>query len=294
MSHRAGNVVLRPDEQQLSLGVFTLVLALSLWQVTGSLVLGAADGGSNPLRRLLIGMLLVVLTAVALWRRESVCACLRARPWLVLPLAVAYVGAAAFDGLLPSGPYLAVSATAIALAVFVAGPRLVWLTVVVLDLSYAAAILVEQSLRELVADGHLSGVLGGLLGFPFVALVGLGLVRLFARFSTAAKTTLQALRDGAPALTPALTLAIEHGPRALPQLPAPPPAAELTPTERRVVEGLAAGSTPKQLALTWGLSITTVRTHIRHAKRKTHARTLTELAGMSARADWPARSDHEG
>jgi DNA-binding CsgD family transcriptional regulator len=80
---------------------------------------------------------------------------------------------------------------------------------------------------------------------------------------------------------------VERGPRPCPQLPPPSPAAGLTPTERRVVEGLAEGSAPKEIAYRWGVSIATIRTHIRHAKRKTRARTLSELAGMAARADWP-------
>lgn len=101
------------------------------------------------------------------------------------------------------------------------------------------------------------------------------------------------MRDGSPALTAALSEAIErggHGP--LPLLPAPAaatptPMVRLTTTERRVVEGLASGNAPKQLAHQWGVSLATVRTHIMHAKRKTGARTLSELAAMTAQADWP-------
>lgn len=284
---------MRPGQQQLSLGVFTLVLSLSLWLATGSLILGAVDGGPHPLRRALIGALLVVVTAAALWRRRSVCAWLRTRPWLVLPLAVAQLGVVAIDGLLPSRPYVAFSTTSVALAVIVARPRTVWLTVVVLQSSYAFAILIDQSPAQLVANGYLSGVIGALLGFPFVALLGLAVVRLFAGFMARVEPILRQLRDGAPALTPALTLAVARGPRPLAQLPAPSPAAELTPSERRVVEGLAGGASPKELALRWGVSIATVRTHIRLAKRKTRARTLSELAGMTGRADWPVHGDHD-
>jgi DNA-binding CsgD family transcriptional regulator len=57
------------------------------------------------------------------------------------------------------------------------------------------------------------------------------------------------------------------------------------------MEGLASGRAPKQLAHQWGASLATVRTHIKNAKRKTGARTLYELAAMTARPDWPDLHD---
>jgi DNA-binding CsgD family transcriptional regulator len=275
------------EQQRLSREVITIVLALSLWLASGSLILGLADGGPHPTRRALVGALLVALSAMALWRRRTVWASLRSRPWLVVPLAVAELAAAAIDALPGPGPYTAFSMTSIALAATAARPRTVWLTVGVLECSYVVAVIADRSPARLADEGHLGSVLGVLLGFPFAALVALGIVSLFARFVADIPRALDALRAGAPVLTPALAQAIERGPRPRPQLPAPSPASELTPTERRVVEGLAGGSAPKEIAFQWGVSITTVRTHIRHAKRKTRARTLSELAGMAARADWP-------
>jgi DNA-binding CsgD family transcriptional regulator len=282
------------EQQRLTRDVITIGLSLSLWLATGSLVLGLADGGPHPTRRALVGVLLVVLSAAALWRRRTVWAWLRSRPWLVVPLAVAELAAAAIDALPGPGPYTAFSMTSIALAAAAARPRTVWLTVGVLECSYTVAVLADRSPARLAHEGRLGSVLGVLLGFPFAALVALGIVSLFARFLADVPRALDALRDGAPALTPALAQAIERGPRPRPQLPSPSPATELTPTERRVVEGLADGSAPKEIAFRWGVSIATVRTHIRHAKRKTRARTLSELAGMTARADWPGKDDHEG
>jgi DNA-binding CsgD family transcriptional regulator len=61
----------------------------------------------------------------------------------------------------------------------------------------------------------------------------------------------------------------------------------LTAAEIRVVEGLARGDAPKQLAHQSGVSIATVRTHIKHAKQKTGAHTLRELASMAAHPSWP-------
>jgi DNA-binding CsgD family transcriptional regulator len=283
-------------EQALSRGLFTVALALALWVATGSFVLGLADGGPHPTRRALIGAVLVAVAATALWHRRTVCRWLRIRPWLVVPLALAQLAAAVIDGLPAPGPYLVFSVTSIAVAVVVARPRTVWLTVAVLDCSYAVALLVDQTPARVVDSGRLGTVLGALLGFPFAALIGLGLVTLFARFLVSVPQSLDALRHGLPALTPALTEAIERGPGPPAQLPPPSPplvspVAELTPTERRVVEGLADGSAPKELAFQWGVSIATVRTHIKHAKRKTRARTLSELAGMAARSDWPDGDD---
>lgn len=268
-----------------SLGALTVMLSVSLWLASGSFVLAAADGGEHPARRLIIGALLVTMTALALWQRHTVWAWLRDRPWLVVPLAAVQLSAAILDGLLPSGPYAGFSMTSIALAVVVARPRTVWLTVALLDLGYAAAIVLELPPSAVVREGHLSGALGALLGYPSAALVGLGLVRVFARYLADVDPILEALRKGAPALTSALTQAIERGPAPLALPPAPSPLTSLTPTERRVVQALAGGSTPKQLAHVWGVSLTTVRTHIRHAKRKTSARTLAELSAMAAYAD---------
>jgi DNA-binding CsgD family transcriptional regulator len=284
---------LHSGEQRLSSGVFTVALALALWVALGSLVLGLADGGPHPTRRALVGAALVAVSAMALWYRRVVCTWLRERPWLVVPVALAELAAAVVDGLPEPGPYAVFSMTSIALAVVVARPRMVWLTVGVLDCSYAAVVLLERSPAHLAESGRLSAVIGALLGYPFAALIGLGLVSLFRRFLSRVPETLDALRNGVPALTPALTLAVERGPRPSPQLPPPSPAAELTPTERRVVEGLAEGSAPKEIAYRWGVSIATIRTHIRHAKRKTRARTLSELAGMAARADWPGQDDRD-
>jgi DNA-binding CsgD family transcriptional regulator len=277
----------RSGEQDLSRGVFTVGLSLSLWLALGSLVLALADGGPHPARRALVGVVLVVASAVAMWQRRLVCAWLRRRPWLVVPIALAELGAAVVDGLPDATPYAVFSGTSIALAVVVARPRTVWLTVGVLECSYAAVVLLDRSPAQVADSGRLSAVLGGLLGYPCAALIGLGLVSLFTRFLDRVPQTLDALRNGVPALTPALTQAVERGPRPCPQLPPPSPAAGLTPTERRVVEGLAEGSAPKEIAYRWGVSIATIRTHIRHAKRKTRARTLSELASMAARADWP-------
>lgn len=60
---------------------------------------------------------------------------------------------------------------------------------------------------------------------------------------------------------------------------------DLTPSERMVVESLAAGLAPKQIASREGVSVAATRKHIVAAKRKAGARTLAELSALTARAD---------
>ena len=138
--------------------------------------------------------------------------------------------------------------------------------------------------------GELAGVLGQALAYPFAALGLLGLAALFKRFVSNAPLILEAIRAGAPALTPALGYAIANPGARLSLPPGEVAGPRLTPAEIRVVEGLAEGKTAKQLAYEWGVSLATVRTHIKHAKRKTGARTLRQLAGLVARADWSGGS----
>lgn len=54
----------------------------------------------------------------------------------------------------------------------------------------------------------------------------------------------------------------------------------LTPAELEVVLCLAQGLSPKEIATERGTSIATVRTQIKKAKKKSEARTLTELVAL--------------
>lgn len=293
-AHGASRSSAHSRDVELSLQVLTAALALSVWVACGSLILAVTDATTvHPTRRLLIGVLLVFGSAGALWRRQKVCTWLRARPWLIIAFAAAQFAAATADGLL-EGPYVSLSITSIGLAVIVARPRTVWLCVALLALSYAAVICVDRSPAQLARSGQLAGALGALLAYPFAALIGLGVVRMFARFLSDVDRSLHAMRHGATLLTPALSQAVLRGGRGrLALAPARAAPMRLTPAEIRVVEGLAAGRAPKELAHQWGLSVATVRTHIAHAKRKTGARTLRELATMVVHLDWPDLGAHE-
>ena len=61
----------------------------------------------------------------------------------------------------------------------------------------------------------------------------------------------------------------------------------LSPSERAIVRGLAAGRAPKQLAADNAVALATVRCHLQSAKRKTRARTLAELVAIVTRLDSP-------
>jgi len=61
------------------------------------------------------------------------------------------------------------------------------------------------------------------------------------------------------------------------------PAEELTDKELDVVRGLARGRAPKQLAAEGGVALATIRAHLQNAKRKTRARTLTQLVAITTR-----------
>lgn len=293
-----GATVARPERDsgqfEVAEQVLGLMLALTLWLASGSLALAIIGGlGQHPVRHLLVGLVLVLGTAAVFWRRASLYAALRDRPWLVVLIAAAQLSAVVVDGV-PGSAYDSVSTMSLGLAAIVARSRTVWLCVVILDLGYAVAVLVNVSPAELVAFGQLPRVLGTLLVVPLAAVVALGVTRLYLRFVSNAAGVLHKMRSGSPALTPALAQAIQIGAgRRVPLLTAPSAFVDLTHRELLVVEDLARGRRPKQIAFDWGVSLATVRTHIRNAKRKTGARTLPELAAMTTAPEWPASSTRD-
>jgi DNA-binding CsgD family transcriptional regulator len=118
----------------------------------------------------------------------------------------------------------------------------------------------------------LAGVVGALL-----ATVTNGIFNRLAEI-------LDGLRHGAPATSPGLTALFAGRPvLALPAPPSPTPA-RLTPTEREVVKMLGAGHRAKQIALSRGVKLSTVRSQVKAAKRKTGARTLSELVAIVVEA----------
>jgi hypothetical protein len=115
----------------VSTRVFAIAIALGLWVAIGNFVLAMTGPAEAPIRRLVIGLLFVLGFVGALWRRQAACSALRARPWLIVVVAVLTLVAALVDGV--DGPYLAISQTVIGVAVVVARPRLVWVCAGVLE-----------------------------------------------------------------------------------------------------------------------------------------------------------------
>jgi DNA-binding NarL/FixJ family response regulator len=131
--------------------------------------------------------------------------------------------------------------------------------------------------------------LGQLAAYPFAAGGLLGLVKLFSRFCAQIELTLVAVREGRGHVPEGLRRALAHAPApALLTRRARTAPASLTSAEVAVVEALASGSAPGEIALAGGVALDTVRNHLAHAKKKTGARTLAQLASLTGRADWPA------
>lgn len=121
---------------------------------------------------------------------------------------------------------------------------------------------------------------------PLVAaLVGLAVVGVFRTVLAGADDTLAAIAAGARASTPALGQLLHRHSRELLGAGTSNVGGrfDLTETEAEIVALLRGGRTPQQIALDRGRSIHTVRTQIKHAKRKVGARTINELITRT----WP-------
>lgn len=279
-----------PNDERLPADLITTALSLTLWVGAGSLVLTILDGlGSAPVRRLVVGVALVSAVACALWRRDDVASALSRTPSLVLGVAAIQILGAGIDGVV-GGAFVAFSLTSIGLAVVVARDRTVWLCVLLLEVGYLAGLAAGgHTLASLREEGRLGGVIGALAGYPVAAALFLALRRRFIRFVAHADDTVERIRSDGDAFTPALRRLLSGEPLGLPVPPSP--AADLTPTERRVVEALAEGRAAKEIAFAWNVKVSTIRSHIKSAKAKTGARTLPELATMPTRPDWTWQRD---
>jgi DNA-binding NarL/FixJ family response regulator len=274
------------EHDRLALDTLTVALALSAWVAFGSLVLASLDGlGEHPARRATIGLVLLLGTLLALLRRRDVWQALRRRPQLVVLVAAVQITAGVADEPV-GGAYIAFSLTSIGLAILAARARTVWLCVAVMEAVFVTAVLARTTPAELADAGDLGGVVGVVLSYPVIALLLLALRLLFGRFRDGAEKIVLELRAGAQVLTPALAEAVASPGTPLLLEPGRRVVA-LTPAEVGVVERLASGLAPKQIAFERDVKLTTVRTHIKHAKRKTGARTLRELATLPSRPGWP-------
>jgi DNA-binding CsgD family transcriptional regulator len=120
------------------------------------------------------------------------------------------------------------------------------------------------------------------------AAVWVGVIWVICHTVTTAPTSLASVRNGAEmSLTPRLGAAVRGEPAGLLVRADPTALIEpLSPAEHRVLDLLAEGLLPKQAARSLEIALPTVRSHIASAKRKTGARTLEQLVGLYAEAQY--------
>lgn len=219
------------------------------------------------------------------------------RPWLV-PLA-ALVGKLliVFDGGFEGMASTQVVWLALVAAI-IGSWRTVLLTLAALTVGEVAAVLaVNLSPAELIHHPDRLRMASEVFSALILSLSAIVLVGTFRSNLSEAPTRIAAIRAGGPASTPALGAVIrmaahELAPGPSPtsdphELEAPPgaddPLGKLTTAEREVIEMLAEGLAPKQIAHERGTSLATVRTQIKVAKRKSGAKTINELVAMKWR-----------
>lgn len=254
-------------------GTLALRVALLVGVADAAVALATALATRPQVASIAVGLAWLVAWSLAAFHAPRVGDAVRARPWLPALLGGAGLAVAALDGGYPGN-----LATQPGWLVLVAAAALPWRW----TLATGVALLAAKS-GLFAATGSGPPPLGDSTNpeartatvLPLL-LVPLGLT------GAATIRRLQALR-AAPRAAPA---GWSPGPAAALEAPvafreaAPAAAAaagSLTPAEREIVTLLAAGRVPKEIAAARGTTLATVRTQIKHAKRRTGARTLDEL-----------------
>ena len=177
-------------------------------------------------------------------------------------------------------------------------PAIVWIAAIVSSARWLLLCVIVSAFGYVVDLGLLGHSLDWMTTGPgqslvvtqFVVLVTesslvLALVTLVRRFMTHLPSSLEAVRSGQPAITPRLGAAVRTpGQLLLGRAASAAVIAPLSPAERKVLDLVAAGRAPKQAARDLVLSVTTVRSHLASAKRKTGARTLEQLVALYSEA----------
>ena len=70
----------------------------------------------------------------------------------------------------------------------------------------------------------------------------------------------------------------------------PPPLALLTPTQRKVLDGVYSGQLNKQIAFDLGIAEATVKAHMTALMRKLQVRNRTQLAITARSLGWNGRT----
>jgi DNA-binding CsgD family transcriptional regulator len=151
---------------------------------------------------------------------------------------------------------------------------------------FAGYLLAGASPADVLTGAHRDSALNSALLPILTGLVGVMLAGVTNSIFGRIPEIVDGLRHGAPASTPAMTALLAGHPIALlPPGPrerrAVPGRVALTSAEREVVALLADGLRPKQIARLRGVAISTVRSQIAAAKKKTGARTIEELIAIT-------------
>lgn len=258
--------------------MFMRSLQAGIAVIVAVLVLSVGAGALSAVALGIAGCLLVL--AVGMLRfRDRALELLARRPRAALLLPVPVLVAIALDGGGESRwtPLIAVS---VVIPALLGHPRIALACAGVAASGQAIAVLIaaEQTPGKRVLELVLFNATGTVAAALGVALSTAAL----ARSIRGAPTDVERLRGVHPLLPPALPSA---KPASADDRAHPCETERLTPAELRVVELLATGRAPRQIALDLGIAIATVRTHLKRAKRKTRARTLSELAGAHVAAE---------
>lgn len=202
------------------------------------------------------------------------------RWWITAPvLAVANAATVACTGGIDS-PVLAVCMYVGWIASVVVAPRAVVLISLMITGSLCVGyFLASNSVPDILSTPYRYAAVTNAVLPIVTGMVGLLLAGVTNTIFSRLPERIDGLRSGAEATTPAMTALLRGEPVLQLTLPAgPPPArAGLTSSEREVVALLADGHRPKQIAQLRGVAISTVRSQIKAAKRKTGSRTIEEL-----------------
>jgi DNA-binding CsgD family transcriptional regulator len=248
-------------------------------------LLFAVAGGHDAAATVAEGVLLTGLAVGGLVRADLAASLLTPRGRVTI-LAALFAAAGAVDPGLQSH-YGEVMSAIMFISALVSSPRWVALTLAVAVLGYVGDLAVNgHSLDWMFVGAGQSSVATQVADLVLNALAGMALLALLRSFMIRIPATLAAARTDGIAVTPLLARAVV--PTVQAQLPRADPRdviEPLTTAERDVLALLAHGRAPKQAAYERGIAISTVRSHIRAAKRKTGARTLEQLVALFAEAE---------
>lgn len=212
---------------------------------------------------------------------------LRPRGLVLVPVVILALGIGATGAW--NTPYEGVNFALMGVVVMVASRSWTPPAVLAAILGYIAGLLAEGYSPATLATGRYAATVANNIGdLVLVAVILLLGVEACRRLLIQAPVLLDEARFWGAAATPALGLALRRAdlpPLAvLPRPPAHEVISGLTGAERRVLERLAAGLRPKQVAFETGVTLATVRTQIAVAKRKTGARTIEQLVAWITEA----------